>query len=167
MHHDQASHIWETMQNFVDGLPKLPPEPKDETMLTNIDAAFAGLPALRDESQLALLGAAAAIYRLVANLEPERVVPQHLINGIFQTLYPWVRKKEDTFPRYFTAQAGKFCGECLYLRCDDKERSVFVMEDGAEVNAGPANRYGACISMAANGSWQELAEVDALEMLEG
>lgn len=118
---------------------------------------------VRDDSQIALLGAAAAIVRLVKRLDPERIVPEPMVNGVFQVLYPWVRKADEPFPRYFTGQAGKFAGDRLYLRCDDKRASVFVLADGTEEEAGGCH-YGACVHMAIKGDWQELTEAEAKAM---
>lgn len=131
----------------------------------SLDVAFAGLPPVRDDSHFALLGAADAIRRFVMSYEPDRPVPPQLANRIYQQLYPFIRPVDAPFPRYFSNQAGNFGQGCLYLRCDDKQQSVFVMDDGAEVNAGPGCNYGACVHMCLNGSWQELTEADAKAML--
>lgn len=135
-----------------------------EKLVANLDAAFAKLPKPRDDSHYAMLGAAAAIARYVNGLDPERVIPEVRVNRIFEVLYPWISRPGELFPRYFTAQSGHFKGDRLYIRCDDKERSVFVLKDGTEEDAGGCCRYGACVSMAVKGDWQELTANDVEEM---
>jgi hypothetical protein len=132
-----------------------------------LDIAFAGLPKVRDDSHTDMLGVAAAIVRYVDRQDPEYVIPQERINKLFSVLYPWVRRPEDPFPRYFTAQMGRFHGDRLYLRCDDRNRSVYVLEDGSEEDAGSCCNYGACARMCVNGSWQELTEKEAKELTDG
>jgi len=134
-------------------------------LLTSIDLAFANLPKVRDASHERMLGAARAIEQFVYQREPERPIPATLIAEIFKLLSPQTVAKDAPFPRYFTAQEGRFGQGCMFLRCDDKERSVRVMEDGSEVAAGPGCRYGACVNMAVNGSWQEITEQDAKELI--
>jgi len=120
---------------------------------------------VRDDSQINMLGAAAAILRYVHSCDPEYVIPQERINSLFTAMAQWGHRTTVQFPCYFTAQAGRFLGDRLFIRCDDKEQSVYVLEDGSEEPAGGCCRFGACVTMMMHGSWQEISEADALKML--